>query len=145
MTHYEVLGEAETASQALIDAAWKIQMKECHPDLHKGKKAAKQAQVVNEAHDVLSDLQKRAAYDLQLWQERGAKPGVKRNVGHGHHGAFDDVVPIDQRWDDQQGYYPQPYANMVEELTSTIGEAFLETLMQKNPTLVAGWRWHGAL
>jgi curved DNA-binding protein CbpA len=136
MTHYEVLGVAETANQALIDAAWKIQMKDCHPDLHKGAKAAKQAQVVNQAHDILSNPQLRASYDLDLQAQR-QRPKVQ---------PIQESPMFDgQHWDDKQGFYPQPYANM-DTLTPQfedpgqffalrVGEAFLEALIKKNPAL----------
>ena len=137
MTHYEILGVAETAPQALIEAAWKIQMKECHPDLHKGKKAAKQAQVVNEAHDILSDPHKRAAYDLHLQTQRS-------EVIHGPaatNSATSNIRPID-RWptfDPAQGFYPPAYGNVEEDpaqyFALKVGEAFLEALTKKNPAL----------
>lgn len=134
MTHYQILEIAETAGPEMIEAAWKIQMRACHPDHHKGPKAARRAQIVNAAHDVLSDPQKRAAYDLQLQAERQPRQTVR---------------PIDQHpgfapaFDLQQGYYPQPYANMEpgenfdpgQYFALKVGEALLESLMKKNPNL----------
>jgi len=132
MTHYEVLQIAENAGPEMIEAAWKIQMRACHPDHHKGKRADERARVVNEAHDILSDPQKRANYDVQLAAQRGTlKPKVSRI----------DLHP-DFPFDLQQGFYPQPYANMEPEdmepaqyFALKVGEAMLEPLMKKNPSL----------
>ena len=62
--YYETLGVSKTASFAEIKSAYRCMAKKCHPDLHPGDTAAElQFKEVNEAYEVLSDDQKRAAYD----------------------------------------------------------------------------------
>jgi curved DNA-binding protein CbpA len=67
MTHYEVLQVSRLATREVIEAAWKILMRQHHPD--KGGDP-KRAQLINEAHDVLSDPRRRAAYDLTILTEK---------------------------------------------------------------------------
>lgn len=61
---YAVLGVSKTASEADIKQAYRKLSRELHPDKHKGDKD-KEAKFkeVNEAYEVLSDPQKKAAYD----------------------------------------------------------------------------------
>jgi len=62
--YYALLGVARSANQAGIKLAYRRLMKTCHPDLFPGNKEKEaMAKQVNEAFDVLSDDQKRAAYD----------------------------------------------------------------------------------
>ena len=62
--YYETLGVTKTATFAEIKAAYRSMAKKCHPDLHPGDKEAEiQFKEVNEAYEVLSDEQKRSAYD----------------------------------------------------------------------------------
>lgn len=62
-TLYEILGVDRKASAAVIEAAWKAQARELHPDRNKSADAAKRMAMVNHAHDVLSDPAKRKEYD----------------------------------------------------------------------------------
>ena len=62
--YYEVLGVEKGADDAAIKSAYRKLAKQYHPDLHPGDKAAEaKFKEVNEAYSVLSDAEKRAAYD----------------------------------------------------------------------------------
>lgn len=61
--YYEVLGVAKTASDAELKAAYRKQALQWHPDRNKSKEAESKFKEVNEAYEVLSDAQKKAAYD----------------------------------------------------------------------------------
>ncbi len=69
---YEILGVKKDASSDEIKAAYKKLVKQYHPDLHPGDAAAAEKfKEINEANEVLSDQQKRAAYDYEQ-----AHPGM---------------------------------------------------------------------
>lgn len=88
--YYEILGVRKTASDDEIKNAYKKLVKQYHPDLHPGDKlAAEKFKEINEANEVLSDKQKRAAYDYQ--QEHPNMGGMGGGAGFGGFGGFGDI------------------------------------------------------
>ena len=76
MTYYELLQVSPEASTEVIEASWRALMKKHHPDKNKGN--SELAKQLNQAHDVLTNLQKRATYDLSLngaYRMPGETPG----------------------------------------------------------------------
>src|SRR5881392_3313636 len=73
--YYETLGVSKTASEAEIKKAFRKLARQHHPDVAKDKKTAEaKFKEINEAHEVLSDPEKRRKYD-QLgadWQQGAA-------------------------------------------------------------------------
>ena len=61
--YYEVLGVKPTANDAEIKKAFRRLARKHHPDLNKASDASARMQSINEAHEVLRDPEKRAAYD----------------------------------------------------------------------------------
>lgn len=61
--YYEVLGLDRSASDNDIKKAYRTLAKKYHPDLNKAPDAADKFKEIQEAYEVLSDAQKRAAYD----------------------------------------------------------------------------------
>lgn len=70
MNYYEILEVSPNASQEVIKAAYKSLMQRYHPDKNLGNAdIAKHALLVGEAFDVLSDINKRSAYNIKLKQQ----------------------------------------------------------------------------
>jgi DnaJ-class molecular chaperone len=61
--YYEILGIKKNASEAEIKAAYRRQALQWHPDKNKSSEAESKFKEVNEAYEVLSNKDKRAAYD----------------------------------------------------------------------------------
>lgn len=87
--YYEILGVPKNATEEEIKAAYKKLVKQYHPDLHPGDaSAAEKFKEINEANEVLSDKQKRAAYDYE--QEHPGMGGPE-GFGGGGFGDFGDI------------------------------------------------------
>lgn len=84
--YYEVLGVSRDASANDIKKAFRTLAREYHPDINKDKDAHETFQEINEAYQVLSDDQKRAAYD------RYGHAGVNGQGGFG--AGFPDIEDI---------------------------------------------------
>ncbi|MBR7186311.1 MAG: molecular chaperone DnaJ [Clostridia bacterium] len=90
-SYYEILGVKKDASEAEIKAAYKKLVKEYHPDLHPNDPlAAEKFKEINEANEVLSDKQKRAAYDYEQAHPGMGGPGGMGG-GFGGFGGFGDI------------------------------------------------------
>lgn len=77
--YYRVLGVSRQASEAEIKQAFRKLARQYHPDVATDKKTAEEKfKEINEAHEVLSDPEKRRTYD-ELgadWQNAGAGAGA---------------------------------------------------------------------
>ena len=91
--YYEILGVDRKATDAEIKAAYRKLVKQYHPDLHPGDaNAAAKFKEVNEAHEVLSDSQKRAKYDYELdHPNAGFGGGAGGFGGFSGFGGFGDI------------------------------------------------------
>lgn len=70
MSHYETLEVSRNASPEVIRAAYKSLIQRYHPDKNPNQEqAATKAQQVTEAYTVLSDPEKRAAYDAKFFSQ----------------------------------------------------------------------------
>ena len=103
--YYETLGVSKTASADELKSAYRRLAKQYHPDLYAGKPETEKKQAeekfkeINHAYDVLSDPQKRAAYD-QYGSENGPQFGGGGAGGFGGFGGgaggfgldMDDII-----------------------------------------------------
>lgn len=82
-TLYEILEVSETASEEVIEKAYKVLAKRYHPDLQapENKQMAEQKmKEINEAYDILSDDTKRKTYDEKLKSQREAEKQADINA-----------------------------------------------------------------
>lgn len=82
--YYDILGVSKNASQEEIKKAYRKQAVEWHPDKHRDNKeiAEKRFKEVNEAYQVLSDTEKRRAYD-QFGHSAFSPEGSPGSAGFG--------------------------------------------------------------
>jgi molecular chaperone DnaJ len=88
--YYEVLGVSRDASEADLKKAYRRQAMKHHPDRNtdNSEEAEAKFKEAKEAHEILSDANKRAAYDQ--YGHAGVDPSMGGRPGAGA-GGFDDV------------------------------------------------------
>ena len=92
--YYDILGVDKKASADEIKKAYRKLAMQYHPDRNQGDEvAAEKFREVNEAHETLSDQQKRAAYDYEL-EHPGMGGFGGFGGGAGGFGGFDDISDI---------------------------------------------------
>jgi molecular chaperone DnaJ len=79
--YYEILGVSKSAGEADLKKAYRTLARQYHPDVNKTAEAEAMFKEITEAYEVLSDPQKRAAYDQY------GHAGV--NMGGGPGGGFE--------------------------------------------------------
>lgn len=93
--YYKILGVERGASEEDIKKAYRKLARKYHPDVSKEKDAEEKFKAVNEANDVLSDAEKRAAYDqlgsYKPGQNFRPPPGWEQQFGGGSHGDFGNM------------------------------------------------------
>ncbi|MBI5712411.1 MAG: DnaJ domain-containing protein, partial [Chloroflexi bacterium] len=82
--YYETLGLSRGASPDEIKSAYRKLAKQYHPDINKSHEAEDKFKEMNEAYSVLSDDEKRAAYD------RYGHAAFQGAAGSGDYGGFTD-------------------------------------------------------
>ncbi|MFN7571986.1 MAG: DnaJ C-terminal domain-containing protein [Betaproteobacteria bacterium] len=93
--YYEVLGVPRTASADEIKKAFRKLARKHHPDLNPAAEAQARMQEINEAYGVLSDVEKRAAYDKLGQGLRGGqefRPPPDWDAGFEFAGAPDEAA-----------------------------------------------------
>src|ERR1700761_316771 len=91
--YYEALGVARSAEAAEIKAAFRKLAMEHHPDRNGGcEQASARFKELNEAYSILSDPDRRAAYDR--FGHAGVNGGGPGGGGFGQRGGFTDVNDI---------------------------------------------------
>jgi DnaJ-class molecular chaperone len=106
--YYDILGVNKTATAEEIKKAYRKQALEWHPDKHRDQKEAaeKRFKEINEAYQVLSDSQKRQAYDQfghQAFSPGGTAGGGNPFAGQGQGGQWG---PFSYTYTSQGGQNP---------------------------------------
>jgi DnaJ-class molecular chaperone len=87
-THYEILGVSKDASESEIKKAYRKLSLQYHPDRNPDPEATEKYKAINEAHEVLSDGQKREQYNMELQFGPGFKQG---GMPGGMPGGMNDI------------------------------------------------------
>jgi hypothetical protein len=90
VNYYDILQVSPTASQEVIQAAYRALAREYHPDVNPDAHAARRMGLLNKAYDVLGDSQRRAQYDLlrtrasRVVTARPPTPASSRGAARAH-------------------------------------------------------------
>jgi len=138
--YYEVLGVSREATEKEIKAAYRKLARKHHPDLHpgEGKAAAEEKfKQINEAHEVLSDAEKRKKYDRlgERWQtgdnfqyeQQPGFEGVRFHSGSGQSGFsdfFETLFGGGMRGGGGFGGAPKSGTDVEAEIELNLEEAF---------------------
>jgi molecular chaperone DnaJ len=91
--YYEILGVGRDADENAIKSAYRRLARQYHPDVNKSGDAEERFKEINEAYEVLSDGDKRAAYDRygHAATQGGFGAGGPGTAGYGGFGGFGDI------------------------------------------------------
>jgi curved DNA-binding protein CbpA len=79
--YYKVLGVPRTASATQIKQAYRILVKQFHPDINRTSSAAERTKQLNEAWAVLSDPQKKMSYDMDIKTHESGQQSSESSQG----------------------------------------------------------------
>jgi molecular chaperone DnaJ len=124
--YYEILGLSRNATEDEIKKAFRRLAKQYHPDANKEKGAEARFIEINEAYEVLSDPQKRAAYDR--YGHSGLGNGTSGTTGFSDFGGFSTINDLFETFfagtaGTQRRSGPQRGTDLRYELTITFEEA----------------------
>jgi DnaJ-class molecular chaperone len=85
--YYDILGVKATATSSDIKKAYRTLSFKCHPDKNPGKEA--QYKDINEAYEVLGDVDKRKEYDFML--KLSQSQNMPMNAGYAEMGDFGNL------------------------------------------------------
>lgn len=137
--YYEVLGVGRDASADEIKKAYRKLSKKYHPDINKAPDAEEKFKEVNEAYEVLSDDQKRAAFDQ--YGQAGVDGSYGQGGGFGGQGfggGFEDMGDIFSQFfgGGQSSRRADPTApTRGEDLDYTMTLAFNEAIFGKKTNI----------
>ena len=92
--YYEILGVSRTATDAEIKKAYRATARKYHPDVNKDHDAEDRFKEANEANEVLSNAERRAAYDRYghaAFNGGGGGAGDPFGFGGNGGGGFADI------------------------------------------------------
>lgn len=120
-TLYEILEVSETASNEIIEKAYKVLAKKYHPDLwpqDKKEYAENKMKEINDAYDVLSDETKRKEYDdsLKIDRQKELEKKIKEQDKNRYNQNVNFKDYNKQNEQTQGNFTQEEYRKMQEEL-----------------------------
>ncbi len=130
-TYYQILGVTPDAEDVVIRAAYKALSQRYHPDKFKGsaKEAEAKMKEINVAYDILSDKQKRKAYDDELKVSGKDKEFSEEQS----ESDFEDYFSQDDAdWNYVIEYFPiiKNYFDRLKKINIAIAFAFRQILLE---------------
>lgn len=150
--YYEVLGIERSASAEELKKAYRKKAMKYHPDRNQGdKKAEQNFKEAKEAYEILSDAQKRAAYDQ--YGHAAVDPSMSGRGGFNQQAGFEDIFDIfgdifgggRRQGGGARGSTGQRGADLRYNLELTLEEAVTgKTVQIKVPTYSSCEKCHGS-
>lgn len=139
--YYRILGILDDAEDIIIRAAYKALAQRYHPDKWKGDKteATKRMQDINEAYEVLSDLDKRKHYDENYFKSKPRDDAESESSSSDFEDYEDES---DEAWKMASEFYPkiiQEYNELKKIshiLANTYKSALISTQSYKDSTRI---------
>lgn len=103
--YYEILEVSKNASEEIIEKAYKVLAKKYHPDLQEEqnkKQAEEKMKLINEAYEVLSDVDKRKKYDIELENEE------ERKIQEQQIDNYNKENRYEEEYDENEDEYSEP-------------------------------------
>ena len=97
--YYEVLGLPRTAGAEQIKKAYRKLALKFHPDKNKAEDAEERFKQIGEAYEVLSDEDKKAAYEASLLSETSSSRRSETEAGHSYTGAHSSGSSFTHNYD----------------------------------------------
>jgi curved DNA-binding protein CbpA len=139
--YYRTLGVLDDAEDIIVRAAYKALAQRYHPDKWKGDKtkATKRMQDINEAYEVLSDLNKRKQYDEDYFRSKPRDDAESESSSSDFEDYEDES---DEAWQVASEFYPkiiQEYNELKKIshiLANTYRSALISTQNYKDSTRI---------
>lgn len=128
MTYYQILQVDPSAEAELIHESWRRLMRRYHPDNRETGNAEK-ARVINEAHELLMDPQKRAAYDHELLDPQ-KRAGQAPEWGEPEAWGHVDPRAYPPGYVDPMAEMRQAAENAITNAVADIGSVFIRGAMK---------------
>lgn len=142
-TLYEILEVSETASSEIIEKAYKVLAKKYHPDLQpesKKAEAEKKMKQINEAYDILGNVQKREEYDAELARKREEKSQVNYNQNNINYNKTNDMQRR-RNEEDLRRQEEKLRRQMEENLQQEYENAYYNYLRSLGYKIKEKWTW----
>lgn len=127
-TLYEILEVSETASEEIIEKAYKVLAKKYHPDLQPENQrqiAEQTMKQINEAYSILSDRGKRQEYDEKLRLQRQQIHNTY------YEGIYRQTNKENENYQEKRNYYTQESQNQTIEQEQELEQKIKQDIKQQ--------------